>query len=145
MLTVLSCTGLQFYGFHGFFAPERELGQKFTLDIRCELQAQETHADDNLHSSVRYDAVVDEAMGVATGSKFRTLEALGEATARALLARFAQIEHVTVEVSKLSPPIQHSIQKVAVEVQLARTLAESSHLRRQPAPGYARRPQAAQR
>jgi dihydroneopterin aldolase len=120
MLTSIHITGLKTYGYHGLFEEERTLGQKFTFDINATLADVETHRRDDLDSSVRYDAVVDEAVQIAASGKFQTLEALGETIAIGLLRRFAVMESVTVAVAKSSPPIAHSIDQVGVKVGLRR-------------------------
>jgi 7,8-dihydroneopterin aldolase/epimerase/oxygenase len=118
--TALTVTGLQTYGYHGLFDEERQLGQKFLFDVRAELASTQTHLHDSLEASVRYDALLEEIIRISDSKKFRTLEALGEAIARRLLERFEKILNVTVVVSKMSPPIPHSIDKVSVEIHVDR-------------------------
>lgn len=120
MLTSIKIIGLQTYGYHGLFEEERTLGQKFSFDISADLQEVPTHLRDDLDSSVRYDAVVDEAVHIAASGKFQTLEALGETIAAGLLRRFVVMDSVTVAVAKSSPPIAHSINQVGVQVSLRR-------------------------
>ena len=103
MMTTIQITGLQTFGYHGLFE-ERSLGQKFTFDIDATLSPAPTHRDDRLDASIRYDAVVDAAVSLASGMKYQTLEALGEAVAIGLLRRFVLIDTITVGVSKFSPP-----------------------------------------
>ena len=123
MLTTIQIAGLQTFGYHGLFEEERSLGQKFTFtfDIDATLSPAPTHRDDRLDASIRYDAVVDAALSLAGGTKYQTLEALGEAVAVGLLRRFALIETITVGVSKFSPPIPHTLSKVGIAVRLARS------------------------
>jgi dihydroneopterin aldolase len=120
MLTSIKVTGLKTYGYHGLFEEERTLGQKFSFDILATLREVRTHRGDDLDASVRYDALVDEAVQIAASDKFLTLEALGETIALGLLRRFAIMESVTVAVAKSSPPIAHSIEQVGVQVSLQR-------------------------
>jgi 7,8-dihydroneopterin aldolase/epimerase/oxygenase len=121
MLTTIQISGLQIFGYHGLFEEERRLGQKFNFDIDATLNAAPTHRDDNLHASVRYDAVVDATVNLAGAMKYQTLEALGEAVAIGLLRRFALIDTISVGVSKFSPPIPQTLGKVGIAVHLART------------------------
>jgi len=121
MLTTIQIAGLQTFGYHGLFEEERRLGQKFTFDIDATLNPAATHRDDNLHGSIRYDAVVDEAVNLAGAMKYQTLEALGEAIAIGLLRRFTLIDTISVGVSKFSPPIPHTLSKVGIAVRLARS------------------------
>jgi len=78
MLTTIQIAGLQTYGYHGLFEEERSLGQKFIFDIEAELQPVETHRDDKLDSSVRYDAVADTVVQLAGAAQYQTLETLAE-------------------------------------------------------------------
>jgi len=120
MLTSINITGLKTYGYHGLFEEERTLGQKFTFDISATLRDVRTHRADNLDSSVRYDAVVDQAVQIAASGKFQTREALGETIAVGLLRRFAVMERVSVAVAKSSPPMAHAVEQVGIQVDLRR-------------------------
>ena len=53
-------------------------------------------------------------------SKFRTLEALGETLARGVLKRFDRIMSICDTVSKASPPMQQSLQRVSVNIRIDR-------------------------
>src|SRR5881628_2130488 len=87
MMTTIQIAGLQTFGYHGLFEEERRLGQKFTFDIDATLNPALTHRDDQLHASIRYDAVVDAIVSIAGEMKYQTLEALGEPVALGLLRR----------------------------------------------------------
>ncbi len=121
MRTTIQIVGLQTYGYHGLFEEERSLGQRFIFDVDATLRSTTTHQDDSLAASIRYDALVEETASLAAKAKYRTLEALAEAVATGLLQRFALIDSITVDVSKLSPPIPHTLSKVGITVRLART------------------------
>jgi dihydroneopterin aldolase len=120
MLTSINVKGLTTYGHHGLFEEERTLGQKFVFNIAAQLQDVETHRQAELGDSVRYDAVVEEAVMIAASRRFQTLEALGETIAVGLLRRFGLMNSVVVGVSKLSPPIPHAIDEVGVEIRVTR-------------------------
>jgi dihydroneopterin aldolase len=120
MKTAISIKGLQAFAFHGLFPEERQLGQKFMLDIDGELSEGTTHQDDSLLSAVRYDEIVSETFEAATSSRFQTLEALAEAIGRMLLRRFPALQQVDVAVAKLSPPIAQTIQSATVRIRLSR-------------------------
>ncbi|HEX4376089.1 MAG TPA: dihydroneopterin aldolase [Steroidobacteraceae bacterium] len=123
MLTTIHVTGLQIYGYHGIFEEERSLGQKFVFDIDATLSPIPTHADDALQASVRYDAIVETAIRISAATKYRTLEALSEAVAKGVLHQFGLIAAVSVSVSKLSPPISHTLSSIGVRVSLTRSSA----------------------
>jgi 7,8-dihydroneopterin aldolase/epimerase/oxygenase len=118
--TSLQITGLELHGFHGYFDEEQRLGQKFLFDVLATLAPAETHLADTFASSVRYDQLIEEVERISNRAKFRTLEALGETVARGLINRFDLITSITVTVSKASPPISQTIDRVSVKVQLDR-------------------------
>lgn len=66
MLTSIQIAGLQTFGYHGLFEDERRLGQKFSFDIDATLTPTPSHRDDRLDASIRYDAVVDAAVRLAS-------------------------------------------------------------------------------
>jgi dihydroneopterin aldolase len=105
------------------FAEDRTLGQTFVFDITARLRVGEGHRQDELRASVRYDAVVEEAVAIAASGRFQTPEALGETMAVDLLRRFDLMEDIVIGVSKLSPPIPHTIDKVSVEIRMSRVEA----------------------
>lgn len=121
MQTRILISGLELYGFHGYFDEEQRLGQKFLFDVSAVLVPAMTHSPDSFASSVRYDKLIEEIELISNASKFRTLEALGETLARGLIKSFNRIVHITVTVSKASPPIPRSLDRVSVEIQLDRS------------------------
>jgi dihydroneopterin aldolase len=121
--TSILISGLELYGFHGYFDEEQRLGQKFLFDVSAVLMPATTHSQDSFASSVRYDKLIEEIELISNTSKFRTLEALGETLARRLIKSFDRIANITVTVSKASPPIPRSLDRVSVKIQIDRSEA----------------------
>jgi 7,8-dihydroneopterin aldolase/epimerase/oxygenase len=119
--TTILVANLELYGFHGYFDEEQRLGQKFLFDVSVVLVPTITHSADSFDSSVRYDKLIEEVALISNNFKFRTLEALGETIARRLIKSFNRIANVTVTVSKASPPISRSLDRVSVKIQLDRS------------------------
>ena len=120
MHTSISISDLELYGFHGYFDEEQRLGQKFVFNVLASLAPTATHLGDTFEASVRYDQLIQEVESMSNETKFRTLEALGETIARGLLNRFDRITTVAVTISKASPPIPQTVERVAVTIQLDR-------------------------
>jgi 7,8-dihydroneopterin aldolase/epimerase/oxygenase len=118
--TSLLITDLELYGYHGYFDEEQRLGQKFLFNVLANLAPAETHLADSFEASVRYDQLIEEVERISNQAKFRTLEALGETIARGLVKRFDRITSIAVTVSKASPPISQSLERVSVKIQLDR-------------------------
>ena len=126
MLTSIQVRGLQVFAYHGLFEEERRLGQKFTLDICARLRVAQSHTDDRLLVSIRYDELVDAALTAAKDRTFHTLETLGESIARQLLRQFLLVESITIVIGKTSPPIAATLQQVGVEIHLTRAELSTS-------------------
>jgi 7,8-dihydroneopterin aldolase/epimerase/oxygenase len=118
--TSILITDLELHGHHGYFDEEQRLGQKFLFNVLANLAPAETHLADSFEASIRYDQLIEEIECISNQSKFRTLEALAETVARGLLKRFDRIRSIAVTVSKASPPISQSLERVSVKIQLDR-------------------------
>jgi 7,8-dihydroneopterin aldolase/epimerase/oxygenase len=118
--TSILITDLEIHGFHGYFDEEQRLGQKFLFNVLANLAPAQTHLADSFEASVRYDQLIDEVECISNQAKFRTLEALAETIARGLLKRFDRITSIAVTVSKASPPISQSLERVSVKIELDR-------------------------
>ena len=64
---------LMFYGYHGVYEAERELGQKFYLDIVLEADLQKAGYSDELMDTIDYTAVYREVKEITE----KSLEYLG--------------------------------------------------------------------
>src|SRR5688572_13754342 len=70
--------GLVFFGRHGCHDAERELGQKFTVDIELECDLAVPCETDNLNDSIDYVAVYNAAKEVIEGEPAALLESLAQ-------------------------------------------------------------------
>ncbi len=107
--------GIRFHGYHGVSESERQVGQKYEVDVEliCSLSA--AGSTDDLKHTVDYGKVVDLIVETGTETSLHLIEALAESMASRILSRFA-VDEVRIIVKKLSPPIEHSIPYVAVEI-----------------------------
>lgn len=96
--------GIQVYGFHGVLAQEKELGQRFVVDVALFGDFSEAARQDDLNRAVDYSRVhelVVEAMGQ---EKFDLIEAVAGRLCSVLLENLG-VEAVEVTVEKSTPPI----------------------------------------
>ncbi len=68
--------GLVFFGRHGCHQAERELGQKFLVDIELECDLSAACASDDMADTVDYVALYNEAREVIEGESATLLESL---------------------------------------------------------------------
>lgn len=69
-------SGLVFFGKHGCHAAERELGQKFVVDIELEADLQRAAESDKLEDTVDYVTLYHHAQAVIEGKSALLLEHL---------------------------------------------------------------------
>lgn len=108
------------YAYHGVHPEEQRLGQRFEVDLDCELDLTEAAARDTAGATVSYTSLVEIVQELSAGKKFFLIEALAGSIAETILERYPRIERATVTVRKPSAPIPASLSYVGVKVSRAR-------------------------
>ena len=107
--------GLQFHGYHGVAEAERQLGQKYEIDLELITDLSAAGKTDDLTRTIDYAQVVQLVIEIGAGQSFQLFEALAETIADAVLAQF-HIDEVRITVKKLSPPIEPRLDYAGVEI-----------------------------
>ena len=112
----IQLTGMVFYGFHGVGQSERELGQRFVVDIEAERDLRAAGMSDALEDTVDYSLIYRIARDAVEGPGHTLLESVAEAIAQRVLAE-CEVDAVRVRLKKPEVPIQGSVlAHVGVEV-----------------------------
>jgi len=109
----ITLSGIDVYAHHGVHPAERELGQRFVVDVRLHGDWSAAARSDQLADALDYVAVHGQIREVCAGTRFQLLEALAEAICKALLES-QPLERVVVTVQKPNPPIPNFLGRVAV-------------------------------
>lgn len=124
-MDTIELRGLTFYGYHGAFAEERRLGQRFVVDLRLGLDLEAAGRTDDLTCTVDYSKVAQTARSIVEGRPFKLIEALAEALASAILESHPAVERIDVRVEKPSAPVAAAPSGlVAVEISRHRRSSE---------------------
>ena len=115
MMDKIILKGIQFHGYHGVAEAERQLGQKYEVDLELTIDLSTAGKTDDLAHTIDYAQVVQLVIEIGTQQSFQLFEALGETIAAAVLAQF-QIDEVRIGVKKLSPPIEPRFAYAGVEI-----------------------------
>ncbi|WP_400161840.1 dihydroneopterin aldolase [Brevibacillus sp. TJ4] len=107
--------GMSFYGYHGVFAAEAELGQRFYVDLELSLDLSRAGESDDLNDTVNYADIFTCVQQLAEKERFNLVEALTARIAERLLHQFPLAE-VKVKVTKPNPPINGHYDSVAIEM-----------------------------
>lgn len=107
---------LQFYGYHGLFAEENKLGQRFSVDVELHTSLQKAGLSDDMNDSINYGEAFEVVRSIVEGEPKNLIEAVAEAIAEQLLARFPTLVACKIKVIKPNPPIRGHYKAVAVEI-----------------------------
>lgn len=108
-----------FYGYHGVSAAEKEMGQRFALDLAMYIDLREAGRKDDLKHTVNYAEVYNCVKQLVEEYKFNLLEALAEAIAALIMQRFP-IERIAVSIRKPSAPVVGIFDYVEVSIERER-------------------------
>ena len=107
--------GIRFHGYHGVAEAERQLGQKYEIDLELTTNLSTAGKTDDLAHTIDYAQVIQLVIEIGTQGSFQLFEALAETIAEAILVQF-QIEEIRITVKKLSPPIEPRLTYAGVEI-----------------------------
>ena len=108
--------GIILYGYHGRKRPEKEIGQRFVVDIEVERDLRMAGASDKIDATISYTDIFRVVREVVEGPSLNLLESVAHTIAQKIIDGYA-VEAVRVKVKKPSPPIKGSIlSAAAVEI-----------------------------
>ncbi|MEJ2544422.1 MAG: dihydroneopterin aldolase [Calditrichaceae bacterium] len=104
-----------FYAHHGFYEAERELGQKFEVDIQVECNLQTAADSDDLKQTIDYQAIYKIAKDTFENYKFKLIETVAEKIASKIL-KLSGITNVLIRVRKPHVPLHGLLDFVEIEI-----------------------------
>ncbi len=110
--------GMSFFGHHGAYPAERELGTHFTVDAELELDLTVAGSSDRLEDTVDYRDAHKLIPEVVEGEPVHLVETLAERVAARLLM-LDRVRRVRVVVRK-RPPLKAEFRAIGVEVSRSR-------------------------
>ena len=112
---IVSIIGLDVPGRHGVYPQERELGQRFVVDVVMELDSCPATATDAIADTVDYAAVSEAVAAIVAGPPVQLLEHLAQRIAERVLAE-RHVDAVEVTVRKPHVAIAHTLQETSVTI-----------------------------
>ena len=101
--------GLIFYAFHGVNPEEKELGQRFVVDVTMSRDLRAAGASDDLNETTSYSAVYKQVRDLVQGGPYDLIETVAERIAAAILGTYVEVEAVRVAVRKPDVAMKGSI------------------------------------
>lgn len=108
--------GLVFHGRHGVIPAERELGQKFRVDVSARTCLARAGASDRVEDTVSYVDVYEVCRAALEGPPRSLLERVAAEIAEETLRRFRAVEEVTVAVRKPHVAVPGPVDALGVEI-----------------------------
>ena len=106
---------IRFHGYHGVIEAERQLGQKYEVDLELMTDLSVAGRTDDLGSTIDYAQVIQLVVEIGTQRSFQLFEAIAETVAEAIFTQF-EVEEIRITVKKLSPPIEPTLTYAGVEI-----------------------------
>lgn len=116
---VIEIVGIECFGRHGVYPAERELGQRFVVDVEIEVDDCPGVESDRLEGSIDYSAVADDVVELVAGKPVNLIEHLAETIADRVLAH-PLASAVTVVVHKPHVALRHVVAETAATVRRER-------------------------
>lgn len=116
----IEIAGLALHAQHGCFDAERELGQRFVLDITLFLDLAEAGRSDDLAATLDYGAVTERITAHFTEKPFRLIEAAAHHVAMSLLRDFSALNGVRLKVRKPNAPVKAHFEHMACIIERSR-------------------------
>jgi len=111
----ITLRNMVFYGYHGAFEAEKELGQRFEVDVELVTGLSVPGQTDDLEQSINYVDVYTLVQDIVQERSYNLLEAIAENIAGEILSAYS-VDQVVVRVRKPNVPIGGVIDHVEVEI-----------------------------
>jgi dihydroneopterin aldolase len=112
---IIKLTNIVFYAHHGYYKAERELGQRFELDIEVTCDLRKASKEDDLHKTIDYRSIYSIAKDAFENYKFKLIESVAERIAAQIL-KSNLTTGVLIRVRKPHVPLKGFLDHVEVEI-----------------------------
>ncbi|MGP1366749.1 MAG: dihydroneopterin aldolase [Schwartzia sp. (in: firmicutes)] len=106
--------GMEFSGCHGCLPVEKEVAQRFLVDVSLSFSRLTAGEADDAAATVDYAAVFTAVQEIVEGPTVSLIETLGERIVDAIFTQFSMVEKVRVAVHKPQAPLPGKFQDVSV-------------------------------
>jgi dihydroneopterin aldolase/2-amino-4-hydroxy-6-hydroxymethyldihydropteridine diphosphokinase len=111
----LQLTGIEVFAHHGVLPEEKQIGQKFLIDLDVELDLRSAGTTDDLAETLDYGGLAQRVHELVEGHRWNLIEKVAEETA-ALVLSVPAVNAVKVTVHKPNAPIAVDFADVSVTI-----------------------------
>jgi dihydroneopterin aldolase len=116
----IAVRNLALFAYHGVFEGEREIGQRFYLDVVVEADLGPAASSDSVDKTVDYAALVDIVSRAFSEKRQKLLETLATRVAERVFEHFPIVLAVEVTIRKPSAPIEAVFDSVEIQIRRSR-------------------------
>jgi len=113
---VIEIEGMEFYAYHGHFAAEQLVGNRFIVNLTLSADCTKAAKSDDLADALNY-LLVYELIKEEMQINSHLLEHVAQRILDRLTTCYPMIEHAKVKISKINPPMGGQIGKVSVTLE----------------------------
>jgi len=100
----ISLEGLDFFAYHGVYAEENSLGNRYTIDVTVHYDFSLAAQTDNLEGTINYENIYRIVKDILS-NQAQLLEFLGQQIVDNLFEEFESLQKVEVWVTKHNPAV----------------------------------------
>ena len=114
-MDVIQLTGIRCYGYTGYLAEEKFLGQWFEVDLRIGLDLAIAGQSDRIEDTLDYRSTIAAVKEIIATAKFDLVEKLAETIITTVLG-FDRVQQVELKLHKPAAPIPDFGGKITIEL-----------------------------
>ena len=115
-MSIIRLKNMQFFGYHGVYDYEKEVGAPFEVDIEIETSFADVIKSDDINETINYDTIFKLVNSIISNKRFNLIETLANKIGDQILSKF-KIEKVLVRVRKPKAQISGTLDTVEVEIE----------------------------
>jgi 7,8-dihydroneopterin aldolase/epimerase/oxygenase len=115
-MDIIQLTGIRCYGYTGYLAEEKLLGQWFEVDLRLHLDLATAGKSDRIEDTLDYRSVIANVKEIISTEKFDLVEKLADTLVLAVLSH-GLVQKVELKLHKLAAPIPDFGGCITIELQ----------------------------
>ncbi|MGM0498762.1 MAG: dihydroneopterin aldolase [Bacillota bacterium] len=118
---LIALNEMVFYAYHGVYDSEKELGQRFVINFKAELDYNLAAVNDDLQQTVNYGEIYKKIEDIFKAKKYNLLESAAYNIIKGLFVEFPKLEVIEIEIKKPAVPIKGALADAAVKMSRKRT------------------------
>ena len=113
---------LGFYGYHGVFAEEAKLGQRFFIDLELGIDLTAPATTDRLSTGISYSDIYHVVKDTFEAKRMKLLEALAQNIVDEIFQSFQLVDWIVIRIRKPEAPIAMVRGEAAIELHRQRKI-----------------------